>query len=303
MALDTKRKEKEQEQEESIRRARREKNFLPAYSTYYFAKRKEHEQLWIFVFCYYFLIALPTAVTQNFRDKTANGFLLLGVFWFLYIFLLRKAILAKKRLAGAFLYEDGIHKRNLFGRERLIPYEKLEQQIQNGAIRYADTGLAAGKGRSKLVFHYEIGKRADQKHIKQCLSQLQRHISVELPPYEEEILELVDRRYYYNKRRRTQGKLLLAAVILTGIILSQGVHSPGLLLFVCLLIYLWEMLSLFTLFKNAFLMKNNNEKIVEALAKFPCVSYNRFYKLQGFFWYALSVAAVAGVNLWMIVKY
>lgn len=237
---------------------------------------------------------------EKFKEPVANFFLIFGVILCLYIFWIRDEIFYKKAFKGVYLYEDGIHKKNFFGGEVIIPYEKIESQIRSGAMEYSDTGIEVGKGSSKLSFPYEIGRKRTQNRIQKCLTQLQNHVQVKLLPYEETLLEHFDKRYYYNRKRKRHLRWLCVALFLTACGLPNMAVSGQIA--VAVILCLWECISLFCLFKNAIYTKINTQGLVTALAKFPEVCDRMVSEFQGYFWFAVAAIGVISVNLWVIIR-
>lgn len=295
-----KKQETKADKERTIEQARREEYFLPKYSDYYFEKQKA-VSLWSLLGYVYVSIIFLLIIAES-NDLSASFvwicLAIIGV-GVLYLCVLKKYINQRKMLYGAQIMPEGIVVKGAWGYEHRISYYDLQQEIAQGHMKYADTGIELGKGKNKLTFHYEIGDSAAQKHVKKCYAQLQKYIIEKLIPYEKQGLELLDKRYFYAKSRRRYLILLgvasfiffvfvRAGVIVT--ILGAVIYSP--------MIGGLEYFGLFRLSKNAVLTMQNYDKMQQMLEEHPKMQFRGKY--VGWIGFLVAAVLVLLWNLWLV---
>lgn len=282
------------EKETAIERARNAKNFLPLYSNYYFEKKNLSGRKWLLIAVYVMIMFGIISYASEFQSSVITFFLILSVLVVLYQMLAAGWIKNRKKLLGTWLQPDGAVKQNLFGIERKISYYDLEQEIAGGHMRYGDTGIRVGKGRNRLVFHYEIGDSSAQKHVEECYRELQRYIKVKLLPYEKKGLELLDKKFYYERNRRNHTiSLCIALLVFFAYAAGSSLKIMEEAVFPTLLLMPWECFSLYILSRNAALSRDNHEKLQELLDTYPGVNLKGKY--AGWVRYILmTVLVIAG---------
>ena len=271
--------------------------FLPKYSDFYYEKKKQPPAL-KFVIGYVIVSISLNTILNNFNTQIFK--VLFGIVWalVLYHFLIKMPIRNRRKKCGTRFDEHGIVKVAFFGEKEPIPYLETEQAVISGDIHYEDTGLRIGHGSKKLIFHYEIGDSKAQKHIEECYALLQKHLTVKLPPFDKNALDLLDRKYFYEKSRRNNTISLIIALILFLIFYASGAQYTSGKLLLAAFFCPWECIALFGLCKSARLSERNHMLLKKAFEEHPRAKYG--WRFAGYIHFGIAAVFAMIANYLII---
>lgn len=269
--------------------------FLPKYSKLYFEKKKNASGVFGMTLLYSGLIygAIAWGYLTNGGYSVMSRWLVIFaiVIFGIYLICVCSNTEKKREKYGMNLSYEGVQRITGHGMEETISYQVYEEAVKAGQYHYDKTGLVIGKGKNKLVFHYEIGNAKAQENIRECYKVLQEHMQVELPPFETKGLGLLDKRYFYKKSLRNQTLSLLCATLLLLVVANNVTEAVGMgVVIVCP----WEYISLYILFKDAVMLSKNHAAIKEAFAK--CENMRMGSRYDGYLYFAGVLVVLMCLN-------
>ena len=283
----------------AIEALRTEDGFLPQYSDFYFEKKKQFSIGYNikYILGYLLVILFFNGIVQDFGSRFWSVYLCIIISLVTY-YIIKKAVINRQMKCGTRLEEYNFIKTGFFGEKPPISYSVIEQAVSAGDIHYGKTGLRIGHGAGKLVFHYEIGDSKAQKHMEECHTILQHHLTSKLPPFEKKGLDLLDRKYFYEKSRRTHTISLLCALLGFLIFYSAGIPQTEGLFIIAMIFCIWECLSIYYLGKSGKLSERNHVCLQKEFADYPNAKFG--WKYTGYTYFIVVSVIVICVNYWII---
>jgi len=270
------------------------KGFLPLYSKFYLKKKSTYNPhkllLWFFLG-----IPFMALFIDEFQGTDQAVFIVFFGAIILYYFVIREIWLKYVKDLGTDLQVGMAVKKLPFGRERSILYSVLEEEIKAGYMKYGDYGIEIGKGKNKLVFHYEVGSTKKQKHIAETYEHLQQYIHTPLLPYDKKWIGLMDARYFYRQSNKNQRTCLLVNMILMlAFTLDAAPSEMGETMILLSMCCIWQCVSFYLLFRNAKKLAQKYDILSEVLKDYPYAYKEKRY--EGYLFCAVVMIVALLVN-------
>lgn len=266
------------------------KGFLPSYSKFYLKKKSTYNPHKLLL---WFFLGIPFMALFIDEFQGTDQVVVIGFFGaiILYYFVIREFWLKYVKDLGTDLQVGMAVKKLPFGRERSIPYSVLEEEIKAGHMKYGDYGIEIGKGKNKLVFHYEVGSARKQAHIAKTYEHLQQYIHTPLLPYDKKRIGLMDARYFYRQSNKNQRTCLLVNMFLMWAFTLDVVPSEmGTIMLFLSMCCIWQCVSVYLLFRNAKKLAQKYDILSEVLKDYP---YAHKEKRNAGYIYSVVVIIVA----------